>query len=665
MKRFSRRSLRLSSTNLAFLLSVVAAGCGEAKTTAIEAEPAVNGIAGTLHARIATFEDGHAETTYRLVKVDGEEIALDFGDKAPTVAVGARIAVRGPRIGDRLQVDGLDALPRRADEQVQPLKAARGPKTLKIAMINVSSKTKATLETRTKTAADSPTAFYRDNSYGDWNLQIDVFGPYSYTVSDCSDGNIENVGTEIRAKATAAGVDLSGYDNYMYYLSNTPSCAWSGLAEVGVNAQRGFKNGVDSWYNDSNGCVVLAQELAHNFGLLHSHKCTGSPYGSTQWGGSACPGYSEYGDPYTPMGGGCGHFNAPEMGSMGYLTPCNTLAVTSSGTFEIGPIEMRCAGPQVLQIPGAANVNQGKQYIYVEYRGGKGTVGSDSKSPAGIYFHASAELGGLPAPTPPDPDLPYVVDPFYIHDPLTSANASWTESTSGATITLKSLGATASVQIALTGGGDGGAPKCVDGTTPPATPMCGVDGGTGTGGSGGSTGMDASTDVGTGGTAGSAGTGGVAGSAGSSGSAGTAGAIDAGRDTGMAGGGGAAGSGGNSGAAGSGGTAGKGGAGTGGTGGASGTSGASGSSGTAGTSATGGSSGTGGVAGSAGAGGSGKGGTGGSTGGSATGNTPPPADDGCSCSVPGGRSSTSAPSLLLGLAALIPALRRRSRRSVK
>jgi hypothetical protein len=345
---------------------------------------------------------------------------------------------------------------------------------------------------------------------------------------------------------------------------------------------------------------------------------------------------------------------------MGYLTPCNTLAVTGSGTYEIGPIETRCAGPQVLQIPGAASVNQGKQYIYLEYRNGKGTVGSDSKSPAGVYFHASAELGGVLAPTPPDPTLPYANDPFYIHAPLTTANSSWTESTSGATFTLTSLGATASVQVAIPGGGDGGAPKCVDGTTPPSSPMCGaVDGGTG--GTGGSTGMDASTDVGKDGAGGSAGTGGAAGSAGSSGTAGASGAVDAGRDTGTAGTGGAAGSGGSSGGAGSGGTAGKGGTGGSGGGGTSGASGTSGSGGSAGTGATGGSGGTSGGAGS-GTGGSGKGGTGGSTGGSTTGN-PPPADDGCSCSVPGRGSSTSTPSLLAGLAALIPALRRRARRS--
>jgi MYXO-CTERM domain-containing protein len=661
MNRFPRRHLRSPSINLALLLAVVAAGCGEAKTSTLEPleTEVVNGIAGTLHARIATFEDGHAETYYRLVKADGDEIHLDFGDKGPTARVGARIAVRGPQIGDRLQVDAFDVLPDRANEQVQPLRS-HGPKTLKIAMLNVSSKAKATLETRTQTAADSPTAYYRDNSYGDWNLQIDVLGPYSYTVSDCSDTNIPNVATDIRAKATAAGVDLSVYDNYMYYLTSTPSCQWSGLAEVGINSARGFKNGIDSWYNFADDCVVLAQELAHNFGLLHSHLCSGAPYSSAQWDSSACPMYKEYGDPYTPMGGGCGHFNAPEMGEMGYLSPCNTLAVTSSGTFEIGPIETRCAGPQVLQIPGAANVNQGQQYIYVEYRAGKGTVGSDNKSPAGIYFHASAELGGLLAPTPPDSTLPYVVDPFYIHAPLTTANASWTESTSGATITLKSLGATASVQIAMTGGGDGGAPKCVDGTTPPSTPMCGVDGGTGgTGGSGGTDGGigDASID-GKGGAAGSTGTGGAAGAAGTGGAAGSGGKAGTGGAAGTTATGGAAGTG-------TGGTAGKGGtAGTGGAGGSTGGAAGTGTGGTAG--ATGGTAGTGtgGTAGSTGTGGSSTGGTGG-TGGSTTGTTPPPAADGCSCSIPGGQRLSRLPTALLGLAALLPAWRRRRKTLAK
>jgi MYXO-CTERM domain-containing protein len=365
------------------------------------------------------------------------------------------------------------------------------------------------------------------------------------------------------------------------------------------------------------------------------------------------------------MGGGCGHFNAPEMAEMGYISGCNMLAVTSSGTFEIGPIEKRCAGPQVLQVPGAANVNQGQQYIYVEYRNGKGTVGSDNKSPQGIYFHASAEPGGLPAPMPPDPDLPYVVDPFYIHAPLTSANASWTESTSGATFTLVSVGNTATVQVSLPGGGDGGAVKCVDGTMPPTSPTCGVspDAG-GTGGTGGTSGKDASTDVGTGGAAGSAGSGGAAGTGGSAGTAGS-GTTDAGRDTGT----GAAGTGGSSGTAGTGGSAGsagKGGSsGTGGTGGAAGSGGGgtSGSGGSAG-SATGGSAGSGG--GSAGASGStgtaGKGGSG-ATGGSSTGSGGSgTADDGCSCSVPGGQRSNTTPWMMLGLAALLPALRRRSRR---
>ena len=55
------------------------------------------------------------------------------------------------------------------------------------------------------------------------------------------------------------------FQHYLWYLgSQTSACGWSGLASVGTpsSPQR------NSWYNASTSCVVLAQELSHNFGLL-------------------------------------------------------------------------------------------------------------------------------------------------------------------------------------------------------------------------------------------------------------------------------------------------------------------------------------------------------------------------------------------------------------
>ncbi len=355
--------------------------------------------------------------------------------------------------------------------------------------------------------------------------------------------------------------------------------------------------------------MVFAQELGHNFGLLHSHTCTSSPYASADYGGAACAGFSEYGDKLTPMGGGCGHFNAPEMGHMGFISGCNTVAVAANGTFEIGPIETRCSGPQVLRVAGATSVNQGPQYVYADYRKGMGTIGSDTRSPAGIYLHASAQYGGNLTNTQ-DPDNRYAVDPFSLHAPLT-AGQSWTEPTSGVTFNVMALGDTATVQLTFASAGGAG-PKCIDGSTPPASPMCNavVDGGTGAGGSGGSGGAkpDGGSTGGSGGAAGATATGGNAGSAGATGEGG-AGAGGAG-----AGAGGSGGSGGSS----------------------AGTPGASGS-------AT----------------------TGPTTGPSTTGGTTPSGNDsGCGCRAAGSRHRTMSSAWLLGLVASM-AILRRSRRTFR
>jgi hypothetical protein len=153
------------------------------------------------------------------------------------------------------------------------------------------------------------------------------------------------------------------------------------------------------------------------------------------------------------MGGGCGHFNAPESAAQGFISGCNTLDVASSGTFEIGPIEAKCSGPQVLRVPAKAMAQYGPLYVYLEYRRGSGSVASDSKSPKGVYFHASAEYGGDHTDIFFDAghDYDYALDPFYIHDPLATVDSTWTEPSSGATFKLTAIGDTATVDVTIPG----------------------------------------------------------------------------------------------------------------------------------------------------------------------------------------------------------------------
>jgi hypothetical protein len=91
----------------------------------------------------------------------------------------------------------------------------------------------------------------------------------------------------------------------------------------------------------------------------------------------------------------------------------------------------------------------------------------------GIYFHASAENGGNKTTGSYDGrhNLDYVLDPFEIHDPLTTVGAAWTEPSSGATFELTALGDTARVGVTIPGAGTGAA-TCIDGTLPPSSPLC-------------------------------------------------------------------------------------------------------------------------------------------------------------------------------------------------
>jgi hypothetical protein len=408
------------------------------------------------------------------VRDDGEEISLDFNHIERRARVGDRIAVRGARDGNRIEVSGYDLLRASANEVGPLLPSGSRERTIKLAAFLLTPEiTKETLTKRVFTDPDSPAALYRENSYGAWTLEGDVYGPYAIATTSCRESSFYIIASQAAAAAAPDGFDPAAYDNLLYYIGErTTGCTYAAAAEVGINVVRGFLNARYSWYRE-NSCVALAQELGHNFGLLHAHECAEPPYTLRTSDSGPCQGFAEYGDRYTPMGGGCGHLNAPESAALGFIGACNTLDVASSGTFEIGPIEAKCSGPQVIRISARATANYGPQYIYVEYRRGVGSVGSDQASLQGIYFHASAEYGGNPTGIDSGDrhNMDYALDPFGIHEPLTTIDSAWTEPSSGATFRLTAIGDTATVEVLIAEGGSG-AVTCIDGALPPSSPLC-------------------------------------------------------------------------------------------------------------------------------------------------------------------------------------------------
>jgi hypothetical protein len=332
------------------------------------------------------------------------------------------------------------------------------------------------------------------------------------------------------------------------------------------------------------------------------------------------------------MGGGCYHMNAWQKLYQKWFAGCNAVKTTSSGKFNLYPLEAPCNGVQVLQLPfpgGKTRTFQSTSLTsyYLELRT---ATGFDSKygSPS-VLVHA----GGAPI-------LPNQTNPKGLHVwALAAGGTTWgltagksfSDPAGGLTITVDSVDAThAVVDVAYTAGS--GTPTCLDGNStpfvPPGSDSCGAPPTIGDA-SPPTTTPDAKADTGTGGTGGA----GIDAAGGTAGVAGSSGAGAAGKA-------GAAGSGGSGGTGGTGGSTG----GTGGTGGS-----------------TGGDGGTGGST----------GGSGGDTGGTAGdggkgGRTPsnPEPISGCGCKVGVGNATgaNSGALFMLGLVGWLGTRRRRQSR---
>lgn len=223
-------------------------------------------------------------------------------------------------------------------------------------------------------------------------------GPLTFTSNeDCT--NTDQLATDALAAAQADGIDFSNFSRIsIIYPVNT--CSFGGLGTVGCYpADTRISHPysitwipIQNYYNTTSYQYwgLVAHELGHNLGLHHSSSLNfGSiplgaidytdPYPST---GTAGPGVgvrTEYGDPYTVMGGGswtCGAqytaFNKAE-----YLTWMNRTSdvqeVTGSGSFLVVPFENTSGlrGLRILRDPLTSS------WIWMEYRQALGDYDSN------------------------------------------------------------------------------------------------------------------------------------------------------------------------------------------------------------------------------------------------------------------------------------------------
>ena len=477
-----QRSYVRGSRGVRWLLSaLVLSACGQSGPSLSDPIDDATGVAGELETYIATYEDGTTAIFYGLRTSSGDTIDLLF-DAAPDIDPGSHVVVHGARDAERkFRVTSIQqrptpsSLPRDQRELSFPIDNA-APISLKVAVLILDpAYTVAAARKRLLDDFDGPKNFFRENTYGNWNLEGDAFGPYTVDVSSCG-SRYTQIATEARAAAKSAGVDIDSYNQVAYYVPKSASCGWGGLGQAGKMPSRvagTYKPARDTWYAASLGCVVFNQELGHNYGLQHGHYCSSPPYNG------GCPGYAEYGDPHTPLGTGCGHLSAVETGEMNAFQPCNVIDV-ADGSYQIGAIEFGCTGPQVLRWKDPQGALRA-EYVHLEYRR---KAGHDATRAEGIYIHYGAEFKDpnvVGWQTPANGASDFLVGAGgSAKAAALLAGQSWT-AVGGAVFRVVSLSDVATIEVTNTGKASGA--TCLDATPAPTTVTCcttgscGADGG--------------------------------------------------------------------------------------------------------------------------------------------------------------------------------------------
>jgi hypothetical protein len=423
---------------------------------------------------------------HELVDDRGQRITLEFDREPMSLATGDRVRVQGARRDDtHFAVRDVELL--NGDEEgvavtAQPLIGNSVARSARLAVLMVhwsqpNDLTPEQMRERVFTGERSTSAFYKENSYGLFELTGEVYGWYQISaVAGC---DTQTLASRARAAATADGVDLSTFDQILYYYPRTDTCGFSGLAQLG----RPTRPARDTWYNGSSGCVVLAQELLHNWGAVHSrsHSCGAEVIGPA----SGCQ-FSEYGDPFDPMGGGCYHTNVYQKAAQGWFGRCNVVTTTSDETFKIVPAELPSNVIQALRFPMDSSLcpdELSSCYYYLEYRQPVGlfdSVQAESQVHDGVLVHVAGAVDFSGGGRPGSPYLLDLTPNSGQRDDFADAvlkPGMVFEDPAGTSISVDALepdGATVTVRFE---GGGSGAPSCIDGSgvsvgPPPAQGDC-------------------------------------------------------------------------------------------------------------------------------------------------------------------------------------------------
>jgi M6 family metalloprotease-like protein len=220
----------------------------------------------------------------------------------------------------------------------------------------------------------SLTNYWREASYGlTWATGAVAPGTVGgwYTLDQVYD---DTQNSQIRAAAIRAAdpdVDFTQYSRVFIVINGMPGTGtWAGQGTIGcgtLSSNDGSFTASTSWIREGSfatnvrGAFLAMHEAGHNLGLGHSNNRDFESEALAAPGAAGA--VEEYGDVFSSMGRGTGHYSTPHKARLGWLTT-QVLTVTGNGSFGLQPTEF----PGTVQALKIRRGTDNTKWAWVEYR---------------------------------------------------------------------------------------------------------------------------------------------------------------------------------------------------------------------------------------------------------------------------------------------------------